>query len=373
MMIGKACVLVLFLSAAVFSLPLTDESKISLVEYVEEHSNGAEHTNTVAGIEATTEDEVKALKSEAQHGVSNGRVLPDVQAAEDQAKQVANTANKLEQSRWYVRAGVLPTLQTVGSNLADELKAANIEGKKLVKLKQMSVKEEIADQKVINDLQHTKTQLGEAGITDDARLKAAKWKEGQTLAKLADKLGKGESKISNLDKQMIQEEKSALKEAQSNAELTDDAGFALNAWYNKYEHGNKKKELFHATALGESQSHSDHFLQQGNAKGLSPEQQQIERTAISTIKQVQERAAAAIEKLSGGTTQSSVAHSGSTRIHGPSRMDSSSLLKPKATNIQDFNKMADKIHEDVAKVAGEALSDQQMQEHEHRQMQAQRH
>merc|ERR1711998_535632 len=283
---ARMAVGLLLLAACVLSesLPIyAPESPISLAQVAEEVT-GQKHDD-VAAVEAQTQKEIEALEAVAQGGSWDSEALAKIENDEKAVATAANKVGKLAKSAESLADGEGPLADVIESQLAESTKLA----KKLMATKAAVTTEESAEKKSLADAETSPT-LGEAkndnkNLAEEARLKAAKWIEGQKLAEEVQNGGKGapepmgnkasKEEDSRYMSQVVEAEKAAVAKAEMMKKQIDAAGKELNAWYDKHEHD--KDEAY----LGES---------------TNPVQEKIEQDAVAKIKKIQKEAAKAIEK-----------------------------------------------------------------------------
>merc|ERR1711998_756080 len=283
---ARMAVGLLLLAACVLSesLPIyAPESPISLAQVAEEVT-GQKHDD-VAAVEAQTQKEIEALEAVAQGGSWDSEALAKIENDEKAVATAANKVGKLAKSAESLADGEGPLADVIESQLAESTKLA----KKLMATKAAVTTVESAEKKSLADAETSPT-LGEAkndnkNLAEEARLKAAKWIEGQKLAEEVQNGGKGapepmgnkasKEEDSRYMSQVVEAEKAAVAKAEMMKKQIDAAGKELNAWYDKHEHD--KDEAY----LGES---------------TNPVQEKIEQDAVAKIKKIQKEAAKAIEK-----------------------------------------------------------------------------
>jgi hypothetical protein len=307
--VAIAALLVAF-AAVTFSMPITD--------------------NTVKQIEARTQVEVKAIQQEGSIKPKvEKRIESELGRIESQAQKVANQANSAD-ANWASGA----------TEVKDQLKSAEHEAKVLMAEKQAVVTQKKMAMKMVDDvgsviLSHNE-ELGESGPAEDARIKAAEWKEGEALANAV--AMKRAVETSPTDKMALakiaHDEHKVDVDAMKEAKSIDAAGLALNKWYNAHEKASQNS-LYSKSSDAEL------------GEALNPAQQKIQEQAIASIKQVQEQAAKAMAAAANGNSPA------------PAKA-APTPAKAVTTDDKAFQKMSATVDKALATVASTATLDSRM-------------
>jgi len=320
--VAIAALLVAF-AAVAFSMPITD--------------------NTVKQIEARTQAEVRAIQQEgsmSKKGVD--QIEGDLSKVQTQAQKVAEQAQNADSNKKWGNDAI---------EVKEQLKNAAQEAKLLMAEKQAVVTQKKMANKMLADVEHmaaaemasagNNEELGESGPADDARVKAAEWKEGEALAKAVAQKGavtpKDEKALDEIRGDAHKVDVDAMKEAKS----IDRAGMALNKWYNANEKADTLYSMSSDAELGEA---------------LNPAQQKIQEEAIASIKKVQEQAAKAMEAAANGNSPAPAeAKAAPTQAKA-----APTQAKAAPTQAKAYQKMAATVNKAFALVGSTAAQDSKM-------------
>merc|ERR1712188_267954 len=265
------CVL-LGLIAVIVALPLNElgQSDVELLDETWSTSNA--------------KAEVAAMDKAVKHARVSGKVLDfDEKVLQDlnqNEKRVDTDVSKVAKM-----AREVPKEWGAGKTTAEELKASTKVAGTLMGMKDVlrtEIKDTAAGMEDGKKLKMAQDNLGEAKAPSlaQARKHAKLWLEGRKLAddelalekKEASGAAAKQAQLQSLSKHVLRWEKKANTEAKSMSKQVDEAGAALNKWYDAHD---KKAQPSHTYRLGEV-----------NKGPLNDAQQRIEKAAEKSIMEV---------------------------------------------------------------------------------------